>query len=322
MFWHTNNPLLMFSNFEALRMPLYFFLSGFFFKQYDPKTFLIKKINNILIPFIAFIIIFDIWEAYYTQSLSLPCLLRLFIEPDFKHFTCDLPLWFLLCLFTTNLLFYSINYVAKNDLLMCSIIFVLFIGAFLLSQYNIRLSFWFDTAMSALPFFFFGYMVKKKNLLGRDMPMWKNLTMATVFIGVSYITYFIQPSYILFIVNEFNGSVILALINNIFFVFGILLLCKTIRWLPILSYIGRYSIILLIFHYPVMEYGERFIGRIFDIHVNGLMWNLMIEFFICIALIPICKKISTLYHSTKAINKIISERRRCEISIIDTVSLY
>ena len=40
---------------ENVRMPLYFILSGLFFKSYDGrKNFLIKKTNKILIPFLFF----------------------------------------------------------------------------------------------------------------------------------------------------------------------------------------------------------------------------------------------------------------------------
>ena len=40
---------------ENLRMPLYFMLSGLFFKNYGGgKYFFIKKVNKILIPFIFF----------------------------------------------------------------------------------------------------------------------------------------------------------------------------------------------------------------------------------------------------------------------------
>lgn len=36
----------------TFRMPLYFILSGLFFKQYRPKVFVIKKTNKLLIPYV------------------------------------------------------------------------------------------------------------------------------------------------------------------------------------------------------------------------------------------------------------------------------
>lgn len=59
--FHTDNDTYNnIPNFNALRMPLYFVLSGFFFKAYEPKVFFIKKTNNILILFVFWLIVSDI----------------------------------------------------------------------------------------------------------------------------------------------------------------------------------------------------------------------------------------------------------------------
>lgn len=52
---------------SAIRMPLFFFLSGMFFKEYDGfLTFLKKKTNKLLIPFVFF---------YLTTSVLIPIIL-------------------------------------------------------------------------------------------------------------------------------------------------------------------------------------------------------------------------------------------------------
>lgn len=49
--------------FDSFRMPLYFFLSGIFFKRYSGiQEFAIKKVNNLIIPllfFYAFAYLYD-----------------------------------------------------------------------------------------------------------------------------------------------------------------------------------------------------------------------------------------------------------------------
>lgn len=59
---------------RPLRMPLYFFLAGLFFKTYSSfKCLLIKKINNLVIPYLFFSILafvphmmanFDRWDIF------------------------------------------------------------------------------------------------------------------------------------------------------------------------------------------------------------------------------------------------------------------
>ena len=52
---HIDMPLLSHPCFSLFRMPLYYFLSGIFFSRYDGiKTFLTKKINNLIIPYLFF----------------------------------------------------------------------------------------------------------------------------------------------------------------------------------------------------------------------------------------------------------------------------
>ena len=56
--------------FDSFRMPLYFFLSGIFFKRYSGiQEFAIKKVNNLIIPllfFYAFAYLYDAvsWGIY------------------------------------------------------------------------------------------------------------------------------------------------------------------------------------------------------------------------------------------------------------------
>lgn len=53
--FHFNDFRPIFLLLTQLRMPLYFFLSGVFFRTYnDSSTFLKKKINNLIIPLIFF----------------------------------------------------------------------------------------------------------------------------------------------------------------------------------------------------------------------------------------------------------------------------
>lgn len=71
-----------------IRMPLYFSLSGFFFKEYMSfSDFVVRKVNKLIVPYVFFAIfpyalLFVIWPETIpqnTQGIYIP--LRLVIEP-------------------------------------------------------------------------------------------------------------------------------------------------------------------------------------------------------------------------------------------------
>ena len=102
-------------------MPLYFFLSGLFFKEYESfGGFLLRKVNKVLIPFAFF---------YLTTSFVLPNILNLFgftvaatqslgISGLWAFITdekfANNPIWFLWALFLINIYFYVILVLTKH----------------------------------------------------------------------------------------------------------------------------------------------------------------------------------------------------------------
>lgn len=93
---------------KLFRMPLYFFLSGLFFKTYGGFVpFIIKKTNNLIIPYLFFSLLYII---YFTISaheridyLSWKYYFFGFIEPY------NYPLWFLRSLFISYILYYVLH---------------------------------------------------------------------------------------------------------------------------------------------------------------------------------------------------------------------
>lgn len=117
---------------QHFRMPLYFFLSGLFFKPYEGfcrlsgNSFLRRKVNKLLVPFLFF---------YLTTSVALPYVLHELLGVSGNslfRFDSNLsgwarlyqPLldedyfndssWFLLCLFFVNAIFYAVYWLANQ----------------------------------------------------------------------------------------------------------------------------------------------------------------------------------------------------------------
>ena len=99
------------TQFASFRMPLYFILSGLFFKQYEGFAgFLKRKTNKLLIPFLFFLITTSVIPfAVINHESSL----KLFFT-DMNGPVYNFAIWFLLCLFEINILFYLIQLTAAR----------------------------------------------------------------------------------------------------------------------------------------------------------------------------------------------------------------
>lgn len=102
--------------FKAFRLPLYFFLSGMFFKDYGSfLEFVKRKTNKLIIPFVFWFLLFSVGFVQIQKA----CGLHLWNVKDYSIVYCltdwitretfpNAPIWFLICLFEVNILFYMI----------------------------------------------------------------------------------------------------------------------------------------------------------------------------------------------------------------------
>lgn len=104
---HTHVPMPQFL-YNILMMPFFFIASGMFFNEYDNfKVFLKKKINSLIIPFLFFYPwIWIIWaicnyiqRGFWTYNGN-------FIIDIFGNSYLNNPIWYLICIFLCNLLYY------------------------------------------------------------------------------------------------------------------------------------------------------------------------------------------------------------------------
>ena len=235
----------------SFRMPLYFILSGLFFKDYGSLwNFTLQKTNKILIPFITFAginaILIAIVHLIKGESITLQPLSNLYYESIPNY-----PTWFLWCLFVNGIIFYLVFIVAKQtkkympiSILLLSLI--IGVVGFTLGKYGINLPCYFDTALTVTPFYAFGFLLRKfTNFLYPNKTDKYNILIAVV--CTIYIILFADKTS--FVENNMEFA-------NIFVVYscglvgtiGILSISKEIKKLPIISYLGRYSIMILCTH--------------------------------------------------------------------------
>lgn len=236
--------------FEQTRMPLYFILSGLFFKDYDGgiHEFLLRKTNRILVPYLFFMLGYRVLAKMMSTLTS--------IDMTAANITgIWAPLWFLLCLFWMNAIFATLYYIIKRFIpsgLMADVVLGICVLAIGIAGYyagNLPLST--GTAMTCLPFLWIGYLLNRRlHLFQQRIPWWWGLLSGIVLLAVLHVLY-IDDNY--FYLNTYNVPLPFIYLCGLMGTLAILMLSRVIKWLPVISYIGRYSIIVLCTHMAVMK---------------------------------------------------------------------
>lgn len=244
--------------FKSFRMPLYFFLSGLFFKPYESFAgFLKRKINKLLIPFFFFYFATSVLMGNVVHWLGLMEVNSVGLRSLYAYMTTDIffnfPIWFLLCLFWVNVIFYGIYLLAKrltrNDMafvVMLSALSLMCGGlGYLAYRSEVEICAFVDTALSCMPFYCVGYILRKHTslLYPNNWDKWLPL----LFVIACVLTFVFRGG-MQFAFNEYDGSPVVVLLGGVFGTLAVLFLAKMIGRLPFISHWGRYSIIILCTH--------------------------------------------------------------------------
>lgn len=144
----------------SFHLPLFFIVAGICYNPgNDFVTYLKKKARRCLIPYVVFGIIIVLVEAktgYLYESGFKPNIIRLCLQKRYS------TLWFLATLFIASLIFYWIDRLLKQRVILVFVLSCVLSVIFVyLDQNYIKALFWnFDTAIIVLGFMAFGYLIK------------------------------------------------------------------------------------------------------------------------------------------------------------------
>lgn len=165
VWYHTTHPAFVDYSF---RIPLFFFVSGIFFKTYPWRIFWRKKVNQLLIPFALFYIIYylfliasnalsthsfatydysSFWEIFGLYSVN-------------ETFVVNPPLWFICALINLQLLLYFSAKYVKNKWFLISFALVLSLSGLWYIQ-QIPTPFMFGRALRYFIYYVLGYTFGK-----------------------------------------------------------------------------------------------------------------------------------------------------------------
>ena len=204
----------------AFHMPLFFAISGFLYKE--KKHFIKRKAKSILVPYFIFAILSYIYwfliERKIRNQDENP--LRLFFNIFIgcggdENYLFNVSLWFLPCLFSTEIIYNILDKRVKNKTCFSIIIvFLSIIGYVYANVSAIRLPFSLDTALIAIIFYYFGILLKKiedKKQISKFIVRSKKNKIISVMICVILLIVMVA-------INKFNGNINMnnLKINNYF----------------------------------------------------------------------------------------------------------
>ena len=108
-----------------------------------------------------------------------------------------------------------------------------------------------DSSLSAMPFFLVGYLMKQKTSF-LEMKISPLVMVVIVVLSFAYCTLMCGP--VTYSSNEFYGTPIWSVYScGIVGLIGIIMLARVFGQIPVISYCGRYSIMLLTTHILVVQ---------------------------------------------------------------------
>lgn len=257
--------MLLFSG----RMPLYFLLSGLFFKRYGSfGAFFRRKFRMLVVPILVFAPLGGLfmqtvpWTQWSLDNITRPSQWLSYMTV----FTNG-PLWFLRALFVGSLMMYGLHRMAERGVCGLVAAFAVSVAASVLTIYfsidflptmddigqKIVIRCGVFNAMALLPFLVAGHLAVRLGVLRLRRSSRRAVVAAIVVMLLSlWIGSMIDVGVCLWHSLTFYSSalsIVLCPVLTILFVWAVSFLLQR---LPYVSYMGRYSIVVLVTHYPLV----------------------------------------------------------------------
>lgn len=274
----------------SFHMPLFFLLSGMTYSgdRYNLKEFVLRKFKTIMIPYFIFNIV-SVAISLVLSMISLETIDGFGTIKSILFNWGDRPVWFLMCLFLTECLYFVIdNFFIKNmKYRKFVVMLILFIIAWLNNamKFAVMLPFCLDIIPTSMLFIMLGSYINEAQwgrlCDKRIMPVMFFGNLITVVIS----THFFDMT-IFMVTNEY-GNYPLAIIGALLgscFVFSVSKFMEKTNTVlkKIVMFIGRNSIVFYGFHTLVNPWVDRVLCRILPYYninsVNKILTSVILLF--------------------------------------------
>lgn len=223
----------------AFHIPLFCFLSGKVFskKRYpDFKSFLLKRVNSLVKPYIVFsVLTWIVWAAFsYVTHANIDSywipLAETFIAQGSGGFLLhNVPLWFVTCLFVVEIIYYFLADLKRLWIMTITMVMaaISYWAINNLECFDVTLLPWnIEVSMLAIPFYAAGHWIVKAKTRQGIMNMVNIRKITTIVLAAVF-------AYVAYVGSQYNGSISFGhadLGKNVFVTYGCGL-AGTLMWL-------------------------------------------------------------------------------------------
>lgn len=277
----------------SFHMPLYFALSGYLFSQRSTlKQFVKAKFDRMLIPYFFFS--FLSFCVYICQHLFTGDVDLIDAGKSLGKIVAGLPipinlsLWFLTCLFCTSVIYKLLDSYIERKSIVDGIVFLFSIGGYIMSIYvpPLYVPFKLDVSFSAIVFFHFGFVVKKRNWLEKNLNFMIIGLCVVLWLSFGWLNreYLLKQGinnsnmsinclgqYFFFYISAFSGIVSFMRFSNY------------VHW-PVVVWLGKNSLVLMAVHFPFLFMQKYFLAYI----PNDIVAKLVMAVVLTLMCVPFC----------------------------------
>ena len=253
---YTKLPLYTF------HMPIFFFLSGYLFSiKSSFGEFLKNKCRRILLPYFCLggiLILFDIYwhgrnpfgDSWFKKDYAMYDLTQLLTQKRF------LTLWFIACLFWLSILFYVLVRFIEKEVIRAIVVAALTIAGLCYFYFGGTALYWnIDVCLTALPFFYVGYLCKKtdfinEKILGSNKKLLFFIGFVAIDIVCAVVNYQLTGQHLEMFFNQYAIAP-LTYLGAFAGIFAVILIANVANCFP-LRYIGANSMLFYAWHQTMM----------------------------------------------------------------------
>jgi len=264
MLGHADIPTFLKTYIYTFHMPLFFFLSGYLFKMEkfsNLKVFFIKRTKSLIFPYLCFSFLAYLWflvvyhygEVDYNHDLFTP-LIGTFIDIRKSIWTVHSgALWFVACLFCTELLFYLVTKFGRtNKRISFFLILLSVIGCIYNKMHGQPLPWGFDVALISVGFYGLGFFYKVyQDKLDRYLHFNTFIFFLIINVITGYVNYVFTGDRVDFY-NSSLGNIFLFYVAAISGIGAFMTGIKHIKRSKALQYVGKNSLIYLALHQKII----------------------------------------------------------------------
>lgn len=299
---HTVIPNSILNFILSFHMPLFFFLSGYTFKitKINFKDFVIKKLKTLILPYAIFSIITYIFWVSIERRITMgsstkiniykPLIGILYANNINEYMIFDGVLWFIVCLFITEIIFYVICNFFKSKKLIGIVLVVFSVIGYLDSLFmHIRLPWSIDVAFTAVVFMGVGYLIS--SYANKISSIKGSLRFIIIIVAIFTDAIFSKLNHSVYMYNNTYGNYLYFYIAAFAGIIMCVLISTIVQKSKILKYIGKNSFIILAIHPKVLKALQFIAFKLFKVNnvtINySLLFGIIFTFASIVILIPI-----------------------------------